>query len=58
MTQLSQRISDWKTTGPGVAISGILVYVFNSMGCVLPSNWMMYAVVAAPTILGLLSKSK
>ena len=52
------RLKDWRTTGPGVAISGCFIYVFQSLGCSLPTDWMTYAVAALPALLGILSKSK
>ena len=51
------RIKDWKTSGAGLAISGAFWYVFQSFGCQLPSDWLTYAVVALPAVLGLLSHS-
>lgn len=53
---MKDRLLAWKSSASGVAISGLLVYVFNSFECKLPSDWMVYLTTVLPTILGILSK--
>ena len=53
---MKNRILAWKSSASGVAISGLMVYVFNSFDCKLPSDWMVYMTTILPTILGLLAK--
>ena len=58
MNFLLGRIANWKTTVGGAGISSIFWYVFNSLECKAPADWMIWAVIAAPTILGMLGKDK
>lgn len=48
-----------KTTISGVALGGVFYYLLGSWHCQLPSNatdWIKWATVVGPTLLGMLSK--
>lgn len=51
------RLKDWKTTIAGLGITAALVVVFKSFNCEVPADWMTWAVVTLPAILGAVSKS-
>lgn len=53
---LRARLSHWPTTAAGAAVGGAINVVLQSWGCVLPSDWMLWAITVAPVLLGLLGK--
>ncbi len=52
------RLAQWRTTASGLAITGVLVYLWNSFECKIPSDWTAWVAVALPAILGLLARDK
>jgi hypothetical protein len=53
------RLTAWKTTLGGLAITGVLMTTLGSFGCQFPSTvtgWMAWGSLALPTLLGALSK--
>ena len=58
MNPIVDRLTHWKTSVSGVAISAALVYVLQSWHCQLPSDWMAWGLTAAPAVLGILSKDQ
>ena len=56
LSKVKERAKHWKTTGAGALAAGIIYYLFNSLGCEVPSNWTLWAIVAIPAIMGILSK--
>jgi hypothetical protein len=56
---IDRMLGHWKTTGGGVALSAIGLYVLNSWNCQIPSGivgWAAWGSVAGPAILGMLAK--
>lgn len=52
---LLRRLGNWKTTGSGLAISAVMMIVFNSFDCKLPVDWVAWATSLLPAVLGVLS---
>lgn len=50
------RMKAWKSTSAGVAVSGVVYLVLESLGCKLPSDWMFWALTLAPAVIGVVSK--
>jgi hypothetical protein len=53
---LKARLTHWKSTGAGLAVAGIVMYAFNSLGCHAPSDWTLWAVGLVSALPGVLSK--
>lgn len=56
--ELLARLLQWRTTAAGFAITGVLIYLWNSFDCKTPEDWSAWVAVALPTILGLLARDK
>jgi hypothetical protein len=59
MTAFIDRvIRSWRTSTLGVAASGVIVYLFSSLGCRLPASWIEWGLTAGPAIAGLILKER
>ncbi len=56
MQGIVDRLMHWKSSAAGIALGGAVMTIGSSLGCSAPSDWRLWAMSLAPTLLGLFSK--
>jgi len=56
MQGLKARLLAWKSTGFGLATGTLVIYLFQSFGCSLPTDWTVWALGILAALPGVLAK--
>jgi len=58
MGELTKRLTAWKSTSTGVAVGAVVVYIGQSLGCVAPNDWRLWAIGIVAALPGVLARSE
>ena len=56
MSAILDRVKHLPSTGIGIVAGALVMYMFSSLGCKLPSDWMTWGAGFVAALPGILSK--